>query len=106
MRASENRSDVEAELESEEPTEMGGDASTSKDDGDWGIIATSVEHREPVTMSTGSEREVERHDDVPKPRKRAASSNAVGEWEVKWTRSPRSLEASSALSPPAPGTTG
>ena len=30
----ENRSDVEVELESEEPTEMGGDTSNSEDDGD------------------------------------------------------------------------
>ena len=45
VRAGENRSDVEAELESEEPTEMGGDASTSEDDRDRGVVATSVERR-------------------------------------------------------------
>ena len=31
VRASENRSDVEAKLESEDPTEVGGDASSSED---------------------------------------------------------------------------
>ena len=34
MQAGENQGNVEAELESEEPTEMGGDVSTSKDEGD------------------------------------------------------------------------
>ena len=42
MWAGENRSDVEAELESEEPMEMGGDASTSKDDKDRDVVVTSV----------------------------------------------------------------
>ena len=41
---------MEAELESEEPTKMGGDASSSEDEGDRGIVVTSVEHREPATM--------------------------------------------------------
>ena len=31
VRAGENQSDMEAKVESEEPTEMGGDASTSED---------------------------------------------------------------------------
>ena len=44
---------MEAELESEEPMEMGGDASSSEDEGDWGIIATLVEHREPTAASIG-----------------------------------------------------
>ena len=34
VRAEKNRSDVEVELESEEPTELGGDMSTSEDEGD------------------------------------------------------------------------
>ena len=33
MRAGENQSDVEAELELEEPTKMGGDTTTFEDDG-------------------------------------------------------------------------
>ena len=92
MRASENRSDVEAELESEEPTEMGGNASTSEDDGDRGIIATSVEHRAPAAASTSSGRDVERHGDVPRSRKRAVSLDVAVEREVKRARSLRPLE--------------
>ena len=44
VRAKENRSGMEAEIESEEPMEMGGDASSSKDEGGRDVIATSVEH--------------------------------------------------------------
>ena len=44
MRAGENRSDVEAELESEEPMEMGGDASSFEDGGGRDAVVTSVEH--------------------------------------------------------------
>ena len=44
VRAGENRRDVEAELESKEPTKMGGDASTSKDNRDRAIIVTLVEY--------------------------------------------------------------
>ena len=63
--ADENRSDVEAELELEEPTETGGDASTSEDDGDRGVIVTSVERRAPTAASIGGGWDTERHDDVP-----------------------------------------
>ena len=49
----ESWSDVEVELELEEPMEMGGDVSTSKDKGDRGVIVTSVEHHEPTTASIG-----------------------------------------------------
>ena len=44
---------MEAELESEEPMEMGGNASFSEDEGDRGIIATLVEHREPTAAPVG-----------------------------------------------------
>ena len=54
MWARENRSDVEAELESEDPTEVGGEASTSEDEGDRDAIVTSAEHREPTAESAGS----------------------------------------------------
>jgi len=48
VQAGESQSDVEAELESEEPTEMGGDVSASEDKGDRGAVVTSAEHREPT----------------------------------------------------------
>ena len=35
------------------------------------------------------------------PRKRAASMDAIGKWEPRWTRSPRPLVASPVLSSPA-----
>ena len=53
MQASENQSNMEAELESEEPMEMGGDVSTSEDDGDRGVIVTLVERRAPTASSIG-----------------------------------------------------
>ena len=53
MRAEENRSDVEAELESEEPTEMGDDVIFSKDEGGWEVIATLVECHKPMATSAG-----------------------------------------------------
>ena len=79
VRGDENRSDVEAELESEEPTEMGGDASTSKDDGDRGVIVTLVEHRAPTAASASGGRDAERRDNVPMSRKHAANSDTTAE---------------------------
>ena len=57
---------MEAELESEEPTEMGGDPSTSEDDGDRGIITTLVERHEPMAVSISGGRDMERRGDVPR----------------------------------------
>ena len=62
---------------------------------------TSTEHHDPVAVFTSGEQEVERNDDVPTPRKRAASADIVEEQEAKWMRSPHPSEASLALSPPA-----
>ena len=84
--AGENRSDMEAELESEEPMEMCGDASTFEHDGDQGIVTTSVEHRELTTTSVSGERDTERRDNVPMSRKHATSSDSVVEREVKRAR--------------------
>ena len=106
MQAGENQSDMEAELELEEPTDMGGDTSTSEDEGDQGVIATSVERRESTAASADGGRDTKRHGNVPMSRKRAVSSYAVGEWETKRTWSPRSSEALPALSPPAPSAVG
>ena len=100
MRADENRSDVEAELESEEPTEIGGDASTSEDDGDRGVVATSVERRVPAAASIGGGRDTKRRGDVPTSRKCTAISDATVEREAKQAWSPCLLEASLASPPP------
>ena len=75
VRGCESRSDVEVELESEEPTEMGGDASASRDEGDRGVVATSVENHDPAAASVGDRRDMETCDDVPESRKRAASED-------------------------------
>ena len=103
MPARENRSDIESELESEDPTEMGDDVICSKDERGREVIATSMERHEPAATSTSGERKVERRGDIPMLRKHAASMDAIGEREAKQTRSPRPLEASPASSPPAPG---
>ena len=103
VRAKENRSDIESELESEDPTEMGDDMISSEDERGEEVVVTSVEHREPTATSASGVWDAERHDDVPMLRKRATSSDTIGEWEAKWTRSSCPSEVSSALSPPAPG---
>ena len=88
MWACENQSDVEAELKSKEPTEMGGDASTSEDDKDWGVVVTLLEHHEPAAMFVSGGQDVERHGDVPMSRKHATSSDNAVEREAKQARSP------------------
>ena len=100
-----NRSDVDAELESEDPTEMGDDLISSEEEGGWEVMTSAV-HREPAAACAGGGHEAERRHDVPGPRKRAASSEALGEREAKRTRSPCPSEASSALPPPATGRVG
>ena len=94
MRARENRSDVESELESEDPTEVGDDRIFSKEEESQEVIMTSVERHDPIAVSAGGEQEVERHGYVPTPRKRAMSADAIDEWEAKQTWSPRPSMAS------------
>ena len=71
--AGESQSDVEAKLESEEPTEMGGDASSSEDEGGWDVVATSVERRGPMGASISGGRDTERCGNVATSRKCVAS---------------------------------
>ena len=84
VKAGENRSDVESELESEDPTVVGDDVIFSEEEGQE-VVATSAERRDPAAASAGDEREVERRGNVPMPRKHATSSDAVGEREAKRT---------------------
>ena len=68
---------MEAELESEEPTKMGGDMSASEDEGGWGAIVTSVEHHEPAATSIGGGRDTKMCGDVPESRKRTMSEDTA-----------------------------
>ena len=95
----ENRSDVESELESKDPTEVGDDMIFSEEEESREVIVTSAERCDPTAAHAGGEQEAKRHSDVPASRKHAASSNAIVEREVKRVRSPRPLEASLALPP-------
>ena len=83
VRASENRSDMDADLELEEPIEMGGNTSTSKDDGDRGVIMTLVERCMPAADPIGGGQDTERRNDIPTSWKRAASSNTAVERDAK-----------------------
>ena len=55
----------------------------SKEEESQEVVVTSVECRDPTAMSAGDEQEAERRAVVLVPRKRAASVDAVGEWEAK-----------------------
>ena len=57
VRARENRSNIEIELESEDPMEMGDDMISFEEEGGW-EVTTSVEHHEPTAAFAGSGREV------------------------------------------------
>ena len=105
VRAGENRSDVELELESEDSTEVGDDMIFSEEEESREVVATLVERHDPMVVSAGGEQEAERRGDVPVLRKRAASADTVDEREAKRTRSPRPSEVSPASSPPAVGAT-
>ena len=100
MKAGERRSDVESELASEDPTDVD-DMVFSKEEESREVVVTSVERRDPTTMSIGDEQEAERRVVVPVPRKCMASTDTVGEWEAKRTRSPRPLVAPPVPSPHA-----
>ena len=68
---------MEVELESEEPMEMGGDKSASKDKGDRGAIMTSMERHEPAAAPVDSGQDAEKHGGVLESRKRAASEDTA-----------------------------
>ena len=84
VRGGESRSDVDAELKSEEPTKMGDHVSAAEDEGDRGAIVTLVEHREPTAASISGRRDTETRDDVPESRKHATSKDTALEQEAKW----------------------
>ena len=105
MKARERKSDVESELESEDPMDVD-DMVFSEEEESPEVVLTSAERRNPAATSAGDEQEVEKHVKVPMLRKCAASADTVSEWEAKWTQSSRPSSASLALSPPAADATG
>ena len=66
------------ELESEEPTELGGDASSSED-GNQSDVMTLAKRREPAAASAGGGRDAERRGNVLASRKRTVSSDTAVE---------------------------
>ena len=98
MKARENKSDIESELESKDPIEA--DDMVFSEEESQEVIVTSAMRRDPTAMFAGNEQEVERRAVVPMLRKRVASTDANGEREAKRTRSPRPLVASPVSSPP------
>ena len=78
VKAGENRSDVESELELEDPTEVD-DMVFSKEEEIQEVVVTSAKHHDRMAMSASDEQEVEGHAKVPMPRKHAVSADAVGE---------------------------
>ena len=51
VRAEENRSNIESELESEDPTEVGDDVIFSEEEKGQEVVATSAEHHDPMAAS-------------------------------------------------------
>ena len=102
MKAGENKSDVESELESEDPTEVD-DMVFSEKEEIWAVVVTSAGRREPVATLAGNEQEAKRRVVVPMLRKRAASADVAGEREAKRMWSLHPLVASLVSSPPTAG---
>ena len=101
MKARENMSDIESELESKDPIEA--DDMVFSEEESQEVIVTSAMRRDPTAMSASNEQEVERRAVVPMLRKRAVSVDAAGEREAKQMRSPRPSVASPVSSPLAAG---
>ena len=64
MKAGENRSNIESELESEDPTKVD-DMIFSEEKESQEVVVSSVERRNPAAMSTGDEQEAKRCGEVP-----------------------------------------
>ena len=55
MKAGENKSDVESELESEDPTEVDDMIFSEEEEESREVVATSAERRDPVATPAGGE---------------------------------------------------
>ena len=84
MKVGEHRSDVKSELALEDPTDVD-DMVSSEEEESREVVVTLTESHDPMAMSASDEQEAERRAVVPVPRKRAASIDAVSEWEAKRT---------------------
>ena len=51
----------------------------SDEEESWEVIVTSAVHRDPAATSAGEEQEAARRAEVPASRKRATSTDAIGE---------------------------
>ena len=87
MKARERKSDIDFELESEDPTDLD-DMVFSEEEESREVVVTSVEHRDPTATSAGEEEEATWHAGVPVLRKRGVSTDTVGGWATKRTWSP------------------
>ena len=79
VRGGESQSDMEVELESEEPMEMGDDMSSSEDKEDRGVAVSLVERRKPTAVPIDSEHGTEVCGDVPESRKHAVGKDTTVE---------------------------
>lgn len=96
---------MEAEVESEDPIELGDDASSSKDKVDWDAAATSTEPHGPTATPISSEHGAGVHSDALESRKHATSEDTTCDSEAKQAWSPCPLDAPPSPQPPAPSTT-
>lgn len=96
--------DVEAELESDDPTKSGDDTSSfeDKEEEDGVATATSAEHREPAAALVGGAHGTGAPSDASESGKHATGDNATLVREVKQARSSRCSMAPLTLHPPAP----
>ena len=99
MHTREGKSDVESELESEDPTDVD-EMVFFEEEESQELVVTSVERRDPMAMFAGDEQEAAWCVVASAPRKHAVSADVIGERATKRTRSPRPLAASSVPSPP------
>ena len=93
MRAGERLSDVESELASDDPMDLGGMVFSDEEESQE-VVVTSVVRRGPTAAAVGEEQGAMRRVEVPALRKHAASVNTIGERAVKRMRSPRPSTAS------------
>ena len=103
VKAGERKSDVESELESEDPTDVD-DMVFSKEEESQEVIVTSAESRNPTATSASDEREATRRAVASAPKKRVASADDVDKRTTKRTWSPRPFEAASVSLPPVANT--
>lgn len=95
---------MEAERESDNPTESGDDMSSLKDEEEdgGGAATASAEHREPAALPVGGSHGTGAPSDAPESSKRAVGEDVARGQEAKRARSSCHLEAPPASHPSAP----